>query len=73
MRKGKCKLSEFGMFSFRTFNDCYAELWFGANTIFEFNEEENGNYLLIRKGMNLSIPSSDFNRMVIVEEYDISK
>lgn len=68
MRKGKCKLNEFGMYSFRTFGGCYAELWFGSNTVFEFKEQENGNFLLIRKGMNLSIPARDFNRMTIVEE-----
>lgn len=68
MRKGKCKIKEFGMYSFRTFNNCYAELWFGPNTIFEFKELDNGNFLLIRKGMNLSIPKEDFYKLTIVSE-----
>lgn len=68
MRKGKCKLKEFGMFSFKTFGNCRADLWFGTNTVFEFKEEENGNYLLIRKGMNLSIPKKDFDKLTIISE-----
>lgn len=68
MRKGKCKLRDFGMYSFRTFENCYAELWFGANTVFEFKELDNGNYLLIRKGMNLSIPKRDFEKLIVISE-----
>lgn len=68
MRKGKCKLNDFGMYSFRTFGNCYAELWFGANTVFEYKEQENGNFLLIRKGMNLSIPKEDFYKMNVISE-----
>ncbi|MGV2685415.1 hypothetical protein GNF82_13585 [Clostridium perfringens] len=66
MRNGKCKLRDFEMYFFRTIGGCYAELWFWKNTVFEFKEQENGNYLLIRKGMNLSIPKSDFDKLVII-------
>ena len=68
LRKGKCKLTDFSMFSFRTFDNCYAELWFGTNTLFEFKEQSNGNFLLERKGMTLSIPRSSFERLKIVSE-----
>ena len=68
MRKGKCKLKSFGMFTFETLDRNKAELWFGMNTIFEFKEKENGNFLLIRKGMALSIPRADFERMSVISE-----
>lgn len=68
MRKGKCKTRDFCMFNFRTIGGYSADLWFGANTKFEFKEQEDGTYLLMRKGVTLTIPEVDFNKMIILSE-----
>lgn len=67
MRKGKCKLKDSTLFSFKTLDGGYAELGFGKNTVFEF-EECNKNCLLTRKRIGLYIPKSDFKKLTIVLE-----
>jgi hypothetical protein len=60
-KSGKCKLKEFNMMNFSTFN-ASAFLYFHANTRFDYKELNNGRVLLSRKSMELEIPKDVFEQ-----------
>lgn len=66
-KTGKCKVREFNMMNFNTFN-ASAFLYFHANTRFEYKYLQNNRVLLSRKSMDLEIPSEVFEKRFIILE-----